>query len=469
MWAYAMGKLWASFFAAASVVAMYAVLLTLFGKRRLVLLLTLAYALGTTVWSQSSQHLLQHGFSCFMMLGALAFLLRCGGRKKFLLLSGLCVALAVMERYNNIFFAVAAAGYVAALYYRRPAALLSFMAAPVTLGALLLSYNFHYFNTFTGGYYRLGGVSRHILTGLAGILISPSRGLFVYSPFLLVAVAGIVVFIVKKEYRRTPLLAGMIAVIVINIVIVSRWPSWWGGWCYGPRLLTEIVPLMILFIPFLIDAFPRSRTLRGTLVATVVLSGAVQAIGVFCYPAGMSNGLPVNIDNAPERLWSVRGSQILVEARAGLNTEMLDNCIAKITGRAKTSQAHAPLPDSAMRVDLRPRSVPAAMIAGYSYRIPFSAINRSGVPWPALADNDGRYGITMTTYWKEGGGEAVPAAARTMIWDTPPGATWSNYIVVIAPLKPGIYRLGFDLFQSGRGWFHDHGSPSREYSVTVGP
>jgi hypothetical protein len=466
MWAYAIGKVWAAFFAAVSVVAMYVVLLTIFGRRRLILVLTFAYALGTTVWSQSSQHLLQHGFSCLMLLGAFALLLRSGGRKKFLLMCGLCVALAVAERYNNLFFAVTAAGYVTMRYYRRPAALVSFMFAPIIFGALLLLYNFHYFHNIAGGY-GLGAISGNILLGLAGILFSPSRGLFVYSPFLLMAMAGIVIFIVKKGYRRYPLLASMIAVILINILLVSRWLSWWGGWSYGPRLLTEIVPLLILFIPFLIDAFPHSRMVRGTLIATIVLSIAVHAIGVFCYPNGMSNAIPVNIDKSPERLWSINGSQILVEARAGLNTEMLINCFAKITGRAKASQANGPLPDSAMSADIRLTDIPGTMSAGYSYRIPFSVINRSKVVWPALAANDGRYGISLESYWKAEDSAIIPANMRTMLWDIQPGSSWSNYVVVTAPLKKGIYRLGFNLFQIGSGWFHDKRSPPREYSITV--
>ena len=112
--AYVMGKIAASAIAAFSAVAMYAALITLFGGGGLTLALTFAYGLGSTIWSQASQHLLQHGFSCLMVLCSLVFYLRAAGRRRFLFLSGLAAALAVAERYNNVFFAGILAAWVAA-------------------------------------------------------------------------------------------------------------------------------------------------------------------------------------------------------------------------------------------------------------------------------------------------------------------------------------------------------------------
>ena len=212
-------------------------------------------------------------------------------------------------------------------------------------------YNFHYFNNFSGGY-EVSGIGASLLAGLAGTLFSPSRGLFIYSPFLLASIAGMAIFIGTREYRRYPLLSGIAAAIVANIYLASRWPSWWGGWCYGPRLLTEIVPLMILFIPFCRPIFHKSMVTSALFSISLAASIGIHAIGAFCYPNGMSNALPDNVDRDPSRLWNITGNQIFVEARAGVYTEVFENIFAKITGKASATLASTPLPDSVMRASI---------------------------------------------------------------------------------------------------------------------
>ncbi len=466
--AYVTGKIAASTIAALSAVAMYAVLVTIFGGGGMTLALTFAYGLGSTIWSQASQHLLQHGFSCLMVLCSLVFYLRAGGRRRFLFLSGLAAALAVAERYNNVFFAGILAAWVAAGFYRKPSAQIAFFASPFVLGSLLMWYNFHYFNNFSGGY-EVSGIGAPLLAGLAGSLFSPSRGLFIYSPFLLASIAGMAIFIGTREYRRYPLLFGIAAAIVANIYLVSRWPSWWGGWCYGPRLLTEIVPLMILFIPFCRPIFHKSMVTRALFSISLAASIVIHAIGAFCYPNGMSNALPDNVDRDPSRLWNIAGNQIFVEARAGVYTEVFEDIFAKITGKASATQAEAPLPDSVMRASIIVGALPVRMHPGYSYRVRFSAVNRSATLWPSVARKDGAYGLFLGGYWEKNGDTVTRFDnKRTMLWDLRPGATWRGDLVVTAPSVPGSYLLGFDIFQAGNGWFHERGSTDSHLLVEVG-
>lgn len=81
-------------------------------------------------------------------------------------------------------------------------------------------------------------------TALAGLLLSPGRGLFVYSPFLLL------VFLVTlrlvhplKHYRLLLLVAIWLG---LHLFIVVRAASWWGGASYGPRLLVDVLPAWFL-------------------------------------------------------------------------------------------------------------------------------------------------------------------------------------------------------------------------------
>ena len=49
---------------------------------------------------------------------------------------------------------------------------------------------------------------------------------------------------------------------IAQVLLVSKWSIWWGGHCYGPRLLTDIVPcLMLLMLPAM-DWISRGAILR---------------------------------------------------------------------------------------------------------------------------------------------------------------------------------------------------------------
>jgi hypothetical protein len=468
MFAYPLSKLFASVIAALSVCFMYIVLVMLFGDSWFILLLSFAYAFGTTIWSQASQLLFQHGFGCLMILAASAFFLGSKEKRRYLLFSGICVALAVAERYNNVFFAAMITFIILGKYYKRPSALVAFFTGPIIIGSLLLWYNFYYFHSIIGNYPN-PGMKGNVLSAFAGLLISPSRGLFVYSPFLIASIVGIFIFFKDKKFHNRGFLLGTTAVIIINFVFLCRWGMWWGGWSYGPRLLTEIVPLLIMFIPFTRTVLKRVMAYKVLFSVSLVMSIIIHGIGVFCYPNGLSNALPVNIDVSPDRLWSIRNCQILVEARAGFYTEMFENIFNRVSGRGKTTAATGTLPQQARTADLRIFDMPDSMQAGYSYRIPFTVRNKSSVTWPALGQNDGTFTIFLSSYMKSGADSSsnsdakVMVYSRNMIWDLSPDRSWKNNVFITAPQKAGIYTFGFDIYQQGAGWFHD----SVEYKVVV--
>lgn len=93
-----------------------------------------------------------------------------------------------------------------------------------------------------------------------------------------------------------------------------------AGACYGPRYLTDMLPLLLwLLVP--VVASLRGWGLRAFVVA-VVAGIAIQEVGAFCYPRGRSDdrfyqpGLDRTVI-APS-VWSPRNAPFLVEARAGL-------------------------------------------------------------------------------------------------------------------------------------------------------
>lgn len=78
-----------------------------------------------------------------------------------------------------------------------------------------------------------------------GNLFSPSRGLFIYSPFIVAS--WLFYKYSNKEWGiRAPWLWVGLGWPILHLVFVSRFPHWWGGWSYGPRLMMDILPGLFL-------------------------------------------------------------------------------------------------------------------------------------------------------------------------------------------------------------------------------
>jgi hypothetical protein len=113
---------------------------------------------------------------------------------------------------------------------------------------------------------------------LMGVLFCPARGLFVYQPWALLALAmpwswravdasapG-----APARPRGWPAFCG--AAVALHVLLISCWYDWAGGWCWGSRLLTEVLPLLGLLCVGPIAALESSRWGRWLLVAIGVIS-----------------------------------------------------------------------------------------------------------------------------------------------------------------------------------------------------
>ena len=91
--------------------------------------------------------------------------------------------------------------------------------------------------------------SADVAVPLAGILVSPGRGLLVYQPWLILAPLAFVPAIRSGGARRPAQgdqSAGSLfraGAVVLLVGLISAWTEWWGGFCWGSRLVVEIVPL----------------------------------------------------------------------------------------------------------------------------------------------------------------------------------------------------------------------------------
>jgi hypothetical protein len=309
-------KLAASLVAALSVVLFYYLARRLADRRRAILV-TLAYAFATETWTISSQALWQHGGSELAVIAALLFLMRSWERPQSrgaLVLTGLLAALAVAIRPTNILFLGAVLCWLLA---SRCAAgrLALFLAAPAVTGAALLAYNLHVFGQVTGGYAM--DFDGAFWPGLAGLLASPGRGLLVYTPIALFSILGAVVWLRRGRLSSPPAYLVSILFSISMILLVSKWRVWWGGHCYGPRLLTDVVPCLVLLLLPALQWMSAKPLLRACFGVALAASAFLQMVGAFCYPGSRWDETPVAIGDRPARLWDWKDSPVTRSLAAG--------------------------------------------------------------------------------------------------------------------------------------------------------
>src|SRR5262249_41557538 len=156
-----------------------------------------------------------------------------------------------------------------------------------------------------------GAWAGSIPEGLAGLLVSPSRGLLVYSPVLLFALGGAVLAFGE---RVAPLLRWLAGAAGASVLMLAGFSVWWGGHSFGPRLLADVLPILALL---LLPVWPRlqgSRPLRAVFLVLLGLSVGVQVVGAFYHPSSRSldwNTSPRDVDEAHDRLWDWTDPQIL--------------------------------------------------------------------------------------------------------------------------------------------------------------
>jgi hypothetical protein len=265
----------------------------------------LTFAFGTLAWSSSGIGLWQHGPAMLFLLLALHGLL--AGERRGLAWAGACLALAVWTRPTNAVLALPLALYALA---RHPRERLPFLAAAAVPAAAMALYSQWAFGSVLalgqGQQMRFGDAP---LEALAGVLVSPARGLFDYSPVLLLALPAVAW--AWRERAPHPLLRPLMLGTAGIIAVHALWAVWWGGHSFGYRLLTETLPALVI-----LSALTWERAVRGragrVAVAALLLAWSVwaNALGAWVAPCGFDTE-PDYLDTHPERVWDVRDTELL--------------------------------------------------------------------------------------------------------------------------------------------------------------
>lgn len=228
---------------------------------------TLTSTLATALWSHSYTVL-------FLSLILLQIMLFETGKLKNLnpYLIGLLAFAAYLTRPIGIVFAFVIFLY---LFFKKTSL---GMKAVIVFSSLMIAFiifSFYEYNSLLPEYYDPFKMTGHFkLKNIYGVLLSPSRGLLVFSSFF-IPILLLSAFFYKKIKEKSVFWLCIGTFFLQVILIAKGGPDWWGGYCFGPRLMTESIPvLIVLSVLVSKEALNMKFSFRALYISVLCLLGA---------------------------------------------------------------------------------------------------------------------------------------------------------------------------------------------------
>jgi hypothetical protein len=288
------------------------------------LLIAYGSAFGTQIWSTASRALWSDTWGIFI-LGLVVWMLVGVECKRYhlrpivlaTLLSWLyfirptyCVPIVVITIYI--------------LVYQRSAFAKYALTGALWLSAFVGFSEYHY-GQMLPSYYQPNRLTFETFwLALAGNLISPSRGLLVFVPMLLFVAYLLIRY--RSKIAHPKLLVMSLSIAIVHLIIASGFVPWHGGHSYGPRYSTGLVPWFALLGILSLEArlgwqnekATDDSAFRGKLEWTfgailLICSVTLNGLGATAWRTALWNLNPVNVDEAPERVWDWKHPQFLAK------------------------------------------------------------------------------------------------------------------------------------------------------------
>ena len=236
-------------------------------SRRVAALTALIYGLATIAWVYA-RFLWEHSLMAFLFLLAMWALWRAVHRPRprvrwpWVLLCSVATTLTMTMRFEAALAVALFGAYLFIWAAPLPAKPFSMQGTATLLrnktrwlwallyGALpaLTLLWLLYFNAVRFGSASETGYNREILfqrpwEGTFGLLFSPSTGMFIYMPVMLLLIVG-----VRPAWRRLPHSYVWLGAVLSLFywIFYGSWFSWGSTWVWGPRFLLHTLPLLML-------------------------------------------------------------------------------------------------------------------------------------------------------------------------------------------------------------------------------
>lgn len=289
------------------------------------LVITAVSVLGSALVSTMGTALWNIDFAVLFVALTLFLLLRFDSGRKGVAtpyLLGLLLFLAYFCRPSTSTFIIVVLAY---LLLRSRRVFLRTATTALVLLLLFLLFSWVEYGQLSPDYYTLARFQTQkdpVWRALYGHLLSPSRGLLIFSPFFIVVLVGVLVFF--GHLKRHWLLWLVLSWFALHIVVTSSATRWWGGHSFGPRVLTEAIPALIVLTVILWHEVSQ----KASPGARRVLLVSYLALGLFGVFVNSYQGLyntdtvrwngtmPPDVGTHREYLLDWRYPQFLVSSRS---------------------------------------------------------------------------------------------------------------------------------------------------------
>ncbi len=308
---YRIAALSAKLTAALSATLLFVLLLRLTGSMRQSLFFSALFAFATSHFGLHAGGLWSHNAVLPLLLAALLLLTAQNERIRWL--AALPLAMAYVTRPTYAIHILLISSYVFA-YERK--SFIRFVLLGLGVAVLFVFFSVRVYGHYLPPYYSQGRIQFHtFFQALAANVISPNRGLFIFTPIFLGSVYGM-----YRAFRFpagvSPLFRLFSIMAIAHWMIVSTSRNWWAGATVGPRYFCDVLPILILLLlPAWEGVRERSpggqRILYGVFGLLVAWSLFVQYRSVTSMELIRWNSFPVGIKQHPERMWDWKDMQIL--------------------------------------------------------------------------------------------------------------------------------------------------------------
>jgi 4-amino-4-deoxy-L-arabinose transferase-like glycosyltransferase len=254
---------------------------------------TVLLAFATPLWFHSTKEFYSEPLFTLFLVGSFAAL-RTGTSRKGAAAAGLLFGLAVGTRVFGLIYLPILAGYAYLVsarsgllttrnwrITRTSSFLIGVLACLVVWGALNVV---RFGGPLKTGYHTVLPTAGSLfatppLVGLKQILFNGEVGLAWFSPLVVLLPATW-----PRFHRQHPIESfACLAIVGFTLLFFAMYSYWHGGWSYGPRLLTPVLPFLILpLLPMLVDGESQRVHPIVTRLAPVmiVIAVGVQVIGI---------------------------------------------------------------------------------------------------------------------------------------------------------------------------------------------
>jgi hypothetical protein len=139
---------------------------------------------------------------------------------------------------------------------------------------------------------------------VAANLVSPARGLLIFAPLVLFSLVGL--WLSRRNLNSLHALA--VLTVGLHLAVVSNTAIWWGGYSYGPRFMSDVLPFLFFLMVPVIDRITRvpmkaaTAGLAAVFVAATAWSVFANAKGALDWDTAGWNFGP-SVDTHPDRVW----------------------------------------------------------------------------------------------------------------------------------------------------------------------